>query len=312
MGPRSICIAWLLCVCAPLNFISVEPSIAQAQTIAALTTAIPFTICRNLICFQALINGKGPYTLVLDTGNPSSVVDTQLARALQLPLSPYVSRRGTTLPNVFRTSASVTLGNLTLPISDAIALDTTSAFKGEDRHVDGTLAYGLFKDRLLQIDYAKGVLRTSAPLVASWACAAHCGQIKLITFGKSGPPIVTGYPFEINGKPVVAQIDTAFEGTMVLYPNAVDALHLHSLEKRAAPRFFPFSDGGVTMLAKATESLGFADQPLGSDRPTVYLTTKGVHLPDALFDATVGNELFKGAVLTLDFHDMIMSVELDR
>jgi hypothetical protein len=34
-----------------------------------------------------------------------------------------------------------------------------------------------------------------------------------------------------------------------------------------------------------------------------------VHEPDGLFDATVGMELLRGVVLTLNFHDMTIGVE---
>jgi hypothetical protein len=34
----------------------------------------------------------------------------------------------------------------------------------------------------------------------------------------------------------------------------------------------------------------------------LYFATRKVHLPDGMFDGTVGNELFLGHVLTLDFH----------
>jgi hypothetical protein len=34
-----------------------------------------------------------------------------------------------------------------------------------------------------------------------------------------------------------------------------------------------------------------------------------VHEPDRFFDATVGLELFRDSVVTLDFHDMNVSVQ---
>jgi hypothetical protein len=44
------------------------------------------------------------------------------------------------------------------------------------------------------------------------------------------------------------------------------------------------------------------------DAAKVYFPTESVHEPDGLFDATVGLELFRGAIVTLDFHDMTITV----
>ena len=46
--------------------------------------------------------------------------------------------------------------------------------------------------------------------------------------------------------------------------------------------------------------------------PRIYFVGEGknpVHHPDKLFEATVGNALFKGHVVTLDFHTMTFDVK---
>ncbi|HEV2212432.1 MAG TPA: hypothetical protein VGS99_03700, partial [Gammaproteobacteria bacterium] len=72
---------------------------------------------------------------------------------------------------------------------------------------------------------------------------------------------------------------------------------------------FPFTDGGVTMLAAPARSEGFADRLLATAGAVVYFPTKGVHEPENPFEATVGNALFKDSVVTLDFHDMTLDVQ---
>jgi hypothetical protein len=47
---------------------------------------------------------------------------------------------------------------------------------------------------------------------------------------------------------------------------------------------------------------------LAKEGAKVYFPTETVHEPDGLFDATVGLELFRDAVLTLDFRDMTIGV----
>jgi hypothetical protein len=57
------------------------------------------------------------------------------------------------------------------------------------------------------------------------------------------------------------------------------------------------------MLEARSKTEAFGERVLGSGEP-VYFATDAVHLPDGMFDATVGHALFQHSVLSLDFHDM--------
>ncbi len=53
------------------------------------TVEIPFVLERDIIIVNAMLNGQGPYNMVLDTGTDPSVVDSQIADEiswLQIPL----------------------------------------------------------------------------------------------------------------------------------------------------------------------------------------------------------------------------------
>jgi hypothetical protein len=73
-------------------------------------------------------------------------------------------------------------------------------------------------------------------------------------------------------------------------------------------RLFPLTDGGVNMKVAEAQQEGFRGIILAKESAKVYFPTETVHEPDGLFDATVGLELFRDAVLTLDFHDMTIGV----
>jgi hypothetical protein len=175
-------------------------------------------------------------------------------------------------------------------------------------HVEGMLAYTAFNGRILQIDFAAHKVRVSDVLTAPADCSA-CAKISLIKFGKDGPPIVVADGFEINGKKVTAQVDTMYSGSLLVYTASIEKLQLSDAAKTTKSRDFPFTDGGVPMKEAPAEKEGFAGITLSGPAPLVYFPTVDVHEPDGLFDATVGVELFYNAVLTLDFHDMKISVE---
>ena len=97
------------------------------------------------------------------------------------------------------------------------------------------------------------------------------------------------------------QIDTLYEGTMLIYPTSVEKLGLAAQQSSAKTRIFHFTDGGVPMIESTAERESFEDKLLRSNA-ALYFATPKVHLPDGMFEGTVGNELFAGHVLTLDFH----------
>jgi len=87
---------------------------------------------------------------------------------------------------------------------------------------------------------------------------------------------------------------------MLVYPTSVDTLGLGEQAKSVKTRFFPYTDGGVNMIEGEAQKVGFGRTEL-KRQTMLYFATADVHLPDALFDGTVGNELFLGHVITFDF-----------
>jgi hypothetical protein len=145
----------------------------------------------------------------------------------------------------------------------------------------------------------------SQPLAAAAACAGSCGNLSTPTFGKKGPPILAATGFSINNQPVTAQIDTLFSGTLLVYPTSVNKLGLTKAAQTGKKRFFNYTDDGVDMLEGRAETEAFGKSVLARNT-TVYFATPAVHLPDGMFDATVGHELLRNSVVSLDLHNMKM------
>jgi len=123
------------------------------------------------------------------------------------------------------------------------------------------------------------------------------------TFGKNGPPIVVATGFSLNNKPITAQVDTLFGGTMLIYPTSVKELGLTDEAATPVKQFFKYTDNGVELREARSNIQAFGNRVLARHAP-LYFATEGVHLPDGMFDATVGHTLFVHSVLSLDFHDM--------
>ncbi|GAA0715967.1 hypothetical protein [Dokdonella soli] len=298
----------------PLYVLLLASAALSASALAHVSPAphfsaeLPFHECDGLICIEVALDGAKPRTLLLDTGNINSGLTTEAANALGWKLEPIV-QGGKTLPGMYRGGVhGVALGKAR---TDAkfLVLDR-SAYGEHAPPADGAIAYTAFKDRILQIDYPHHVLRISDVITtpAKTDTGPAPGTLQLITFGEHGPPIVVGTPFTVDGKPVHAQIDTCYTGTLLVYDAAVDKLGLH---KQGTPEFFGYTDGGVNMLATPAHSLGFGKRVIADKKPTLYFVGEGkepVHQPDGLFEATVGNALFAHSVVTMDFHAMTLDV----
>ena len=60
----------------------------QAQQGKEQAVEVPFDFYRNEIIVQVTVNGKGPFSMMLDTGTDPSVVDLARARETGLKLDP--------------------------------------------------------------------------------------------------------------------------------------------------------------------------------------------------------------------------------
>ena len=272
-----------------------------AATACCPAAEIPFHDCRGMVCVDLSVDGSKPLTLLFDSGNVNSTLMNDTAQSLGWKTEP-IERDGKPIPGVQRGGEhSVDFGGSKL--AGKFLVFDRSVLGDDPPPVQGSIAYTFFKDRRVSIDYVHHVITLSDP------GPPLPGKLELITFGKKGPPIVVGSPFTVNGKPVHAQIDTGYTGTMLIYDDAVGKL---GLSKGGTSTYFPDTDGGVNMLASTASSLGFDKSVLDDKKPTLYFVGEGknpVHQPDALFEATVGNALFAHSVVTLDFHSMTLDVK---
>jgi hypothetical protein len=269
---------------------------------------VPLLECEGTPCIEATAGEGKSLRLSIDTGNVNSVLNSKVAQSLGL--KPTERQESGAPEGMFQTVVpALRIGALKLQNLAVLSADLSEMIRAKEMpRVDGILAYTAFQDRVLQLDFAAHVLRISEPQPTG-SCRGRCDKISLITFGKEGPPIVVAQGFELNGEKVLAQVDTMFTGSMLIYNASVEKLSLKGAAQSKDVRFFPLTDGGVNMKEAEAQKEGFGDLTLSGEKPRVYFPTENVHEPDGLFDATVGMELFSGVVLTLDFHDMTIGIE---
>jgi Aspartyl protease len=258
--------------------------------------------CSGLPCLDIHFAGGKSLRMLMDTGNANSLLDKAKAEQLGLRLDPAIGGDGKPIPNyAIATLKDCFAGDAPLGDLKVVVLDLkTDIAKGSVPAADGTLAYTAFPEKLLMLDYSHQKFGISPAAKDNAPCAGFCGEISHPTFGKQGPPMVVTSGFTVNGAPVSMQIDTLWTGTMLIYDTSVAKLGLSSAAASQSKRSFPFTDGGVQMLEANGINEGFGKGILKKNAP-IYFATPEVHQPDGLFDGTVGDELFQGHVLLMNF-----------
>jgi hypothetical protein len=258
--------------------------------------------CSGLPCIDVVVGGRH-LRMLIDTGNVNSILDAGVAQAVGLSTTPVKGSDGKPIPGFSRaTLPQVVIGEASLGQVRMLVMDIATYIKRDRMPAcDGTLAYTAFSNRILQMDYKSKTVRFSDELTHNITCPGFCGDLSYPTFGKNGPPIVVSTGFNINARELTVQIDTLFSGAMLVYPTAVEKLGLAAESQSSKKQFFPYTDDGVEMIRAEAESEGFGPTVLAR-RTAIFFATPSVHLPDGMFDGTVGHALFQGKVLTLDLH----------
>lgn len=173
--------------------------------------SIPFTFVDNRMTIQCKINGVGPFTMVVDTGSPDTVVDQQAAHELGLVVhnagtttgagNKAVSIGATELGSL--AIGSQTFGNVSASVLDLSEIRTKLRFP----HLDGIVGYAIMKRFAVVVDPdARTIAFLSAPptMPSSAAITAFTGVT----------PVV---PATINGTASRVVIDTGDRSSLTLF-----------------------------------------------------------------------------------------------
>jgi Aspartyl protease/PDZ domain len=144
-------------------------SICTAATAAAamLTISSPFTLVDNRVFLPATLNGKGPYSFLLDTGVDGWAVATRLAHRLAIPQgkAKRITGAGEARDTLRELKLRrVDLAGLSFTDQPALAAD----FSGLDAVIgfqdfDGIAGKPVFDARVVELDFARSRARFFSP-----------------------------------------------------------------------------------------------------------------------------------------------------
>lgn len=280
--------------------------VAQA---ASLT--VPFDFSRYEIGL-AVVVGKTPLYMILDTGVDPSVIDIKRAAALGLEVDRTAGGEASGEGN--STSAKVYPASLTglvlasrnFPAVEALAADMSGLSAHYGRALDGVLGYSFLKDKTVLIDYARSQLsileHPNEALAVIKQCRTH-HMAPMTFFGGDNTPIIADFRFGAATGP--ASLDTGSSGGISLYPRVFDLPGMKDalIEKGETAYAGARGEGKAkAYMLKVPVGLGPFVLPAGQT------ATMQAAQPDARV-ANLGNKLFAGMKLKmlLDYRSRLMT-----
>jgi predicted aspartyl protease len=268
---------------------------------------VPFEFYHNEIIVQVKVNGKGPFNMMLDTGTDPSAVDLNTAREMGLKLQ-FLGKPGTgggTDVNLtyYTKLPLVEVGGLNVKTLEALALDLSKVSARLGKPLHGVLGHSLLNGRVVQIDYPNHIVRFySQPLFSK---TANTPTRTMMSFRYSDNVLVDDVM--VNGKKVVANLDTGSNGTFALTPAAVSYLGLDEDFNRA-PVSTDVGYNGVSENRKGKVN-SVTVGAISVDAPAVIFFGKGTGRDKKPWGINIGNGFFKDFVVTFDYRNKLVTFE---
>jgi hypothetical protein len=165
-------ISGLIGVGLPIASLSLLPQrsaaqnmMAQAADTVTVTGQTPIVTLQTWVDLygrptaDVMLNGRGPFKFVVDTGSNTSVLSTRVARALDLPTLPDKVVHGVTGTMVanFARLARIETGR-SISLNLAVAILDAPVFES----LDGILGMDMFKDRRIRFNFSRKTVEFEA------------------------------------------------------------------------------------------------------------------------------------------------------
>ena len=194
------------------------------------STSVHFQLTDNLIYLQASLNGSQPLWMILDTGSSVTVFDESVSKTLGLQFLGEGNVNGPGQGSVqklaFTAHSTLRLAGAELGDQTVATLPLEWFSRQSGRTTDGFLGSNIFRNYVVEIDYANQVLRLHDPATYSYSGS---GQRLPIQFIWNDIPSVRAE--------VVAQDGTAITGIFLVDSGATTAIWLTKAFSDAHPEF---------------------------------------------------------------------------
>ncbi len=191
---------------------------------------IPFQLADSLIYIQASLNGSQPLWMMLDTSSSVTVFDESVSKTLGVPFlgegNAYGPGEGSAQKLAFASHTTLMFAGEELSDQTVATLPLEWFSREVGRSTDGFLGSNVFRNYVVEIDYANQVLRLYDPATYSYSGS---GQRLPLQFIWREIPTVRAEVVAIDG--------TAITGVFLVDSGATTAIWLTKAFSNAHPDF---------------------------------------------------------------------------
>jgi len=201
---------------------------ARVPFVDAPAAVVPFELIKRHIFLKINVNSGDPLWFILDTGDKYALIDLDRAKAKGLNLQGQINVGGVgagSLRGAYVKDAAFTVAGLegfSQPLSLALPLGAMAPQFGHD--IDGILGADFIKQFVVEIDYAKRVLRLHDKQRFTYSGPGEAIPAHL---NPNGHPIIKA-EVTVQGEPIKAEfvVDLGSGGSLVLHSPFVNEHHL--------------------------------------------------------------------------------------
>jgi Aspartyl protease/PDZ domain len=273
----------------------------------ATQTTVPIRISENHVYIDVMLNGKGPYDFVFDTGG-ANVVDPEVAKQIGAISggSAQVSGVGnTTESSSFATIKTLQVGDATVTNQVFVVLPLRKGFGiRAGLPIDGVIGYEVLSRFVTTFDYGKKQVVFQMP--GTYTAPAGASVVPIAQYGTQPQ-----FACSIDDVPTTCTLDTG----------ARDSLSLFTPFVKLHPDVVP-----ATLTASGVNGFGVGGATIGRLGRVQTLSFGGVTLHDLVGDyttqtegafampfigANVGGAVWKRFTMTLDYERLTMTLTPD-
>ena len=285
-------------------------SVVSFSQVKLPVVEIPFDFDRNEIILQVKINGKGPFSMMLDTGTDPSAIELNTARELGLKLIPLGSPPvgGGTAPRmVYGVYLPVVeVGALAANNVEAVAIDMSKISERLGKPLHGVIGHSVLNGRVVQIDYPNRLVRfySKSPF-AGTPKQPSTAKRTVLRFRYVDNVLIDDV--FVNGRKMVGNLDTGSNGMFDLTPAAITLLGMEEEVKQALAS----SDVGYNGVSenKKGKLTNVTIGGISVDAPEVVFFGKGTGRDKKPWGINIGNVFLKDFVVTIDYRHKLVTLE---
>lgn len=270
----------------------------------AASTTVPIALFDNHVYLDVMLNGKGPYHFIFDTGG-ANVVDPDVAKEIGATGGGSAQINGvgnSTESSSFATVKALQFGNATVNDQVFLVLPVRKGFGiSAGRQVDGLIGYEVLNRFVTTFDYANKTVTFQMPNAAPSSPATASVPIAM-----NGTQPQFGC--RINDVPTVCTLDTGARDSLTMYLPFLKANPSVVPAKLSAPGVNGFGVGGPSLgQLGRLQSLSFGTFTIPNLIGDFTAQTQGA-LAMPFLGANVGGGVWRRFTMTLDYHLLTMTL----